>query len=225
MWFEYRLECIATFLDRVFMVEDQYTRDLDRAYTGDFNNDAAIDHAWDMLLGYQDIALRAVVLELNGLVELELKLLARSVPYEKRCPKRSDDEIDRKFARQIIEKEYDIRLNDVPGSQAVEEVRKIANAYKHDDGFSDQWQPHREIRGSISEDMADLLGKLSGDEVPREYVVPAYDEQVRHKLTEPKALEWLPAVRQFLLALPGERQVLPELRIRSGRPDGQPDGP
>lgn len=184
LWFNYKLEGVEAFFTRAFNVDDEYIKALDHAET-----EWEHDHALDIVLAYQDIVFRAVYSELNALVELELKSLARSILLkrgsESRLPNRGE-------MRSIIEKEYDIKLEDLPGFGEVDVVRRVCNAYKHDDGFSGEYEQ------SVPEG-----GWLFG-----------YCE-TRFELDWEKAHRSIQAVREFMAALPGDRQQFPELRYKA----------
>ena len=102
------MECIEVFLSRAFDVQDKYTLALRPPEAQEELERypellAEIEHAVDILLGYQDIVFRAVYSELNALVELELKALARSILDAR------DEELhglNRGNARTIIEEGY-----------------------------------------------------------------------------------------------------------------------
>jgi hypothetical protein len=188
MWFDYRLDAIETFLAKAFDVDDKYVKALDNPDT-EWEHDDAVD----VLLGYQDIVFRAVYFELNALIELELKLLVLSIKNRgstSRSPKASRG-LGRKDIEEEIEKKYKIRLNDLPGFAEVDSIRDVANAYKHDDGFSGAY-----------EEVFPGCGMLFG-----------YRE-TRYELNAEKAHQSIQAVRKFMRALPGDRQQLPEDRFK-----------
>src|SRR5215510_5297553 len=106
LWFNYKLEGIEVFFKRAFNVDDGYVKAVDHAETEEEH-----DHAVDVLLAYQDIVFRAVYLELNALVELELTSLAKSI-LQKRGEK--PRRLNRGEARPIIEAEYKISLQELP---------------------------------------------------------------------------------------------------------------
>jgi hypothetical protein len=146
------------------------------------------DHALDVLLAYQDIVFRAVYWELNALVELELTSLAKSILQKKgENPRR----LNRGEARPVIEAEYKISLQELPRFSEIDEVRNISNAYKHDDGFAGE---HEEIVPNA--------GLLFGH------------RETRYELDWDKAHQSIQAVREFMQALPGERQQFPETRLK-----------
>lgn len=193
LWYKYKVECIDVFLSRAFNVHDKYTLALRAPETEEELEQypdtlGEIEHAVDILLGYQDIVFRTVYSELNALVELELKNLARSI-LEARSEK--PRRLNRGSARTIIEAEYGIRFEDLPGFDGVDEVRKIINACKHDDGYSGTYE--EAFPGG---------GWLFG-----------YRE-TRYELSWDKAYQSIQAVREFMRALPGERQEIPEFRLK-----------
>jgi len=66
------LQSIARFLDRAFLVDDEHNRVLSKTYTeeewGEYG-EAEYDRAYSVLIFYQEIVVRAVLGELNALVE------------------------------------------------------------------------------------------------------------------------------------------------------------
>lgn len=182
-WFNYKIRDIEVFLMRAFRVNDEYTQSLDCAETED-----EYDDALDMVLAYQDIVFRAVYSELNSLVELELKSLAKSILESKG---NNTKKITREKACTVIEQHYGINLTELSGFEETDEVRKIMNAYKHDDGFSKTY-----------EEVSPNLGWLVG-----------YRE-TRYKLSYEKAYHSIQSVEKFMRALPGDRQEFPEVRLK-----------
>lgn len=184
MWYRYRIECIEVFLSRAFDVQDKYTPmrtpETDEELEEYPRTLFELEHASDILLGYQDIVFRAVYSELNALVELETKNLAMSI-LEARDEK--PRRLNRGEIRPIIEAKYEIRFKDLPGFDGVDDVRRVINAFKHDDGYADTY-----------EEAFPGAGRLFG-----------YRE-TRYKLDWDKAHESIQAVRKFMRALPGERQ-------------------
>ena len=140
-----RFYAIKMFLERALKVDDEYIRMLDKEYTEeewDEFGEAEHDHAVDILLDYQAIVTRAVLGELNALVEYELKWVARTIQRQHHgLSHRTEKKITREKARKIIEDEHSIELKYLPGFDKVEEIRKVVNAYKHDDGYSGEYEP------------------------------------------------------------------------------------
>jgi hypothetical protein len=195
LWLNYKLECLEAFLQRAFEVNDKYTKTVtppeSDAELGQYAKTLGeLDHAFAILLGYQDIVFRAVHLELNALVELELKYLARSVMSTRG---EEPPRLNRGNARTIIEREYGIRFEDLPRFDEVDEILDIANAYKHDDGFRGTYEEIAAGDGSVF----------------------AYRE-TRYKLTRDKAYQSIQAVKEFMSVLPGDRQPYPILRHSRG---------
>jgi hypothetical protein len=183
LWFNHKIQSIEVFLARSFSVDDEHTKSLELAET-----EAEYDHAIDILLAYQEIVFRAVYSELNALVELELKNLAKSI-LEAKGENRQN--LDRGIARSIIEQNYGINFENLPSFDEVNEVRKIMNAYKYDDGFS-------KIYEEVSPDLGWLIGY----------------RETRYGLNQEKAYQSIQAVRKFMRALPGDRQEFPETRLK-----------
>jgi hypothetical protein len=191
LWLNTKLQCLETFLDRAFKVDDYYTRAVTPPESGGdpehyANTLGELECAFGVLIEYQNIVFRALYLELNALVELELEYLARST-LSARGEK--PGRLDRRKLHAIIEHEWGVSLTDLPSYDEVDRIRKIANAYKHDDGFS----------GTCEAAVTD------------EGTVLVYQE-LRYKLSRDSANRSIRAVREFLQALPGERQPFSEVR-------------
>lgn len=193
LWLNTKLACLETFLDRAFKVDDYYSRAVTPPESGGDPDHFAttlgeLENVIGVLSAYQDVVYRAVYFELNALVERELKYLAASIMRAK-----GDDpgQLNRGSARTIIERECGISLTDLPRHDEVEQIRKIANAYKHDDGFSGTYKETITYKGTV-----------------------LVSEEVRYQLSREYAKQSIRAVREFLHALPGERQPFPEGRSR-----------
>lgn len=197
MWFNYKLETIRVFLTRAFQVNDEYTFAIEHGYTGNLQKDTEVDHAMDIRIGYENIVAKATINELNVLVEQEIKTLARIVLEAQKESKPMEElgfsiqrpllgqRMSRQKACEIVERYYKLKLNSLPMFAEVDEVRKIANAYKHDDGFS----PKIDWRS------------------------PNIGVYQRYDLEYEKLLKYIDSIKQFLLALPGRRESLPEQRL------------
>jgi hypothetical protein len=193
LWLNTKLECLETFLERAFKVDDYYSRAVIPPESGgDVEHYAKtlgeLEDAVGILLEYQDVVYRAVYLELNGLVERELKYLAASIVKAK-----GDDpgRLNRGSAQAAIEREYGISLGDLARYEEIEEIRRIANAYKHDDGFSGIYEETITYEGTV-----------------------LVSEELRYQLSWDTAKQSIQTVREFLHALPGDRQPYPEGRTR-----------
>ena len=173
------------FFERAFKVDDEYIRILDNEYTeeewGEFG-ESEHDHAFDALLEYQEIVTRAVLGELNALVEYELKWVAKSIRRKHHGKSLgAEKKLSREKACVIIENEFYIKLKDLPGFCEVDEIRKVVNAYKHDAGYSGKYE---------------LFFIGSGEK--------------KYELDPDIAEKYLNAVKEFLQALPGEMLNLGE---------------
>jgi hypothetical protein len=97
--------------------------------------------------------------------------------------------LNRGAARTIIEKKYGIKLQDWPRFKDVDEIRKIVNAYKHEDGYGDEY------------DGSDLIVEV----------------QKRYELDPDEIPKYVDSVGKFLSALPGELSNLgqpgPKVRL------------
>lgn len=173
------------FFDRAFKVDDEYIRMLDKEYAEkewDEFGEAEHDYATDALLDYQEIVTRTVLGELNVLVEYELKWIAKSVRRKHHGNSLgAEKRFSREKACETIENEFRIKLNDLPGFVEVDEIRKVVNAYKHDDGYSGNYEPF-----------------FSGF------------KEKKYELNPNIAETYLIAVSEFLQALPGEMLNLGE---------------
>lgn len=168
------------FFERAFKVEDEYIRILDKEYTEvewDEFGEAEHDCALDVLLDYQGIVVRAIVGELNALVEYELKWIAKSI--QRKHHKESlgaERKLSRKKACLIIENEFHIKLDNLAGFTEGDEIRNIVNAYKHEDGYGGEYEPF-------------FIGFI----------------EKKYELDPDTAEKYINAVREFLHALPGEK--------------------
>jgi len=180
-----RLRAISMFLERAFKVNDEYIEIIDKDFTQEEWNDfeeGEHDDALDALLFYQEIVTRAVVWELNALVEYELMWTAKSIQRKQHGKSlEAKKKIWRERACEIIESEYRIKLEDFSGFNEVDEIRKISNAFKHNDGYSGNYEPF--FIGSIEK---------------------------KYELDPELAEKYLSAVNEFLRALPGKRLLLGE---------------
>jgi len=88
-----------------------------------------------------------------------------------------------KKACNIIEREFGINIKDLPNFENIDEIRKIANSYKHDDGFINS---------------SDRLSK--GKNISLDY------QKQRYKLSYESVKKSIHKVKEFMKALPGERQ-------------------
>jgi hypothetical protein len=167
------------FFSRAFQVDDKYIRILDKEYTNeewDEYGEAEQDRATDALIDYQLIVTRAVLGELNALVEYEIKWVAKSIRRKMHGKSLgAEKKLSRDEACKIIEKYYQVKLGDLPGYAKIDEIRKVVNAYKHDDGYSGKYETL-------------LFGS----------------KEKRYNLDPDTAEKYLLAVKEFLTALPGE---------------------
>ncbi|TAD73948.1 MAG: hypothetical protein EA001_16175 [Oscillatoriales cyanobacterium] len=194
--FSARLSAISMFIDRAFTVDDANLSTVNRTYTPEeWNCFGAAEHdrAAGVLIDYEGIVIRAALSELNALVEYELKWVAKSI-YQQRygSHRTSKSKLSRKKINeihQIIEQEFQIQLKDLPGFAEITNMRRVINAYKHDDGYSGQYEP---------------------------FLTVAIEK--KYELDLQMVKQYIEAVRSFLTALPGERLNLgQDVRIKQIR--------
>jgi hypothetical protein len=136
-----RLGAIRSFFDRVSAsVNADYDEVIQRAKAGRFRDR---DDEANALFGpftSEQIAIRAVLSELNALVESELQALAIK-PLVHRAPSSEPGrlvwDLKRDALCKLVETYYAVSIADLPGSGAVEEIRQKINAYKHRGGVRD----------------------------------------------------------------------------------------
>lgn len=179
------------FFERAFKVDDEQVRILDREYTPeewDEFGETEQDQATDTLLNYQEIVTRAVLGELNALVEYELKWIAKSIRRNRHGKSLgAERKLSREKACEMVENEFCIKLKDLPGFAEVDEIRKVVNAYKHDDGYSGEYEPFFTL-----------------------------SVEKKYELAPDIAERYLNAVKDFLHALPGQKLNLDDdSRIRT----------
>jgi len=100
--------------------------------------------------------------------------------------------LKREKAQTVIESEFNINLKSLPRFGEIDEIRKISNSYKHADGFSGEYK-------EIAPNAGGLMGYL----------------ETRYELDCYKVGQSIQAVREFMFALPGDRQQYPEIRLKS----------
>lgn len=176
------LESISVFLHRALSVRDGHVEALEREYSEEEWDDFGevdTDRATNVMISYQEIVTRAAISELNAIVEYELKWRAKAIlqKSEKKVPKR----LSRGVARTIIESELGIDISSLSGFTEVDEIRKISNAYKHDAGYSGEYEPR--YHGFI---------------------------EIRYPLDPELVKGYLQGAREFILGLPGRGPYLGE---------------
>jgi len=131
------LKTIESFFDRVLLtVDDEYKRLSQQSETGAFETSDDMDaeaNAFFFPMTSEEIALRAVLLELNALVEWELREL---LGFPKNTRKDGSlQDISRGQLGEYFLQEFKVSLAEMPGFDSVERIRNISNAAKHRKGF------------------------------------------------------------------------------------------
>ena len=220
-WFvNSKLDGVELFIKRALAVEDKYTQIVNGEYEfpDDSNDQSSIanndiddfdaldaedimfleyDHANDVLRFYEEIVFRAALNEINSIVEYELRNIASIAKAEESKEPLSKSWVNARdigVVIKIIETAHKIKLTNLPGYVNVEKVRKIINAYKHDDGYSKEYEP--------------FAGNWA-------------DMQIKYELKFENIIDYVHSAKEFLLALPnvgakvGE-DVTRRLRINPG---------
>ena len=196
-WFvNHALNNIELFVNRALAVDDDYVRiangdpeffaELQKEFESIESEDVELEdilfgeyeRATDALLDYQDIVVRAALNEINSIIEYELKVHS-SFALSKQSGKSLAEcwVKDREKACKTVKEIYGIEIDGLPGYFEIEEVRKMINAYKHDDGYS-------------KEDYEPFFMN--------------YVKQKKYQLNPNKISDYVNAAKKFLSALPGE---------------------
>jgi len=195
------------FINRALAVDDKYIRiATENAQVGDFteyevengNQDGDFDdydpqfaeyeRAVDIVLSYQEIIARAALNEINLIVEYELKVIASFIETKRSGKSWQEMWIDkREKACKVIETAYNIKLDNLAGANEVDEVRKVINAYKHDDGYSKEYE------------------SLFGD---------YFRKRKQYKFDFDKINQYIDSAKIFLRSIPGQRPTIGEADLR-----------
>lgn len=194
-----KLDGVELFVKRALAVEDKYTQIVNGEYEfhGDPNDPSSIenndiddidaldaedvafleyDEANDILRFYEEIVLRVALNEINSIVEYELKSIASTAKSKQLGKPVGDCWINnRGEARNLIEEVYKIQFETLSGFANVDWVREIINAYKHDDGYSKEYEP---------------------------FVGHWIEKQKKYELNFDDILDYVHNAKEFLLALP-----------------------
>ena len=204
-WFvNHALESVKIFVNRALSVDDEYVHiangdpeffsELQKEHEGfeseGFESEGVeledilfgeYERAVDTLLDYQEIVVRAALNEINAIVEYEIKLTSSFALSERLSKSLAECWInERGKACKTIKDIYGIEVESLPGYLEVEHVRKVINAYKHDEGYSkEDYEPF--FVGYMQKKY-----ELDPDEIPK----------------------YVDAAKKFLSSLPGEEPSL-----------------
>ncbi|MFH1671811.1 MAG: hypothetical protein ABIF87_00050 [Pseudomonadota bacterium] len=140
------LNAIRSFLSTVSdAAGSEYSKIQDRSNAGEFDHYDDEANAFYSPMMWEEIACRATLGELNALVEWELHNIA-TIPFSKtgkaskaRKPKLVSD-LPLGEVIQLIEKYYQIRINEIDSYNAVKTIRNTVNSFKHRKGFKHPWK-------------------------------------------------------------------------------------
>jgi hypothetical protein len=138
---EIELNGVKSFLERVYRsVDSEHGILISRAQAGEFKDPDEEANAFFSPRTSERLAMRAALNEINSLVEWELFSLG-VVPFSKELLKKNKLrlvwDLKRDDLHRLVEGHYSIKLDKLPGSKTVEEIRKTINAFKHRKGYKD----------------------------------------------------------------------------------------
>ena len=130
----------------------EYSKIQIRSNAGEFNHYDDEANAFFNPMMWEEIACRATLGELNALVEWELQQMA-IIPFSEE--KASNTKKWKKFkfvcdlnvgdVIPLIEKHYQIKINEIDSSDAVKVIRNKVNSFKHRKGFKHPWKDRCKI--------------------------------------------------------------------------------
>jgi len=147
------LNAIRSFLITVSdTASSEYSKIQIKSNAGEFNHYDDEANAFFIPMMWEEIACRATLKELNALVEWELQQMA-TIPFSEE--KASNTKKWKKFkfvcdlnvrdVIQLIEKHYQIKINEIDSSDAVKVIRSKVNSFKHRKGFKHPWKDRCKI--------------------------------------------------------------------------------
>jgi len=155
---------VKSFLERAYRsVDSEYGNLISRAQAGEFKVPDEEANAFFSPQTSERLAMRAALNEINSLVEWELFNLG-VVPFSKEPSKKNKLrlvwDLKRDDLRRLIERHYSIKLDELPGSKEVDDVRNTINAFKHRKGYKD---PRKEnVLGRYELDREFIANCLAG---------------------------------------------------------------
>ena len=139
------LNAIRSFLITVSDTSSsEYSKIQIRSNAGEFNHYDDEANAFFIPMMWEEIACRSTLGELNALVEWELQHMA-IIPFSEEKAsnpkkwKKSKFVCDLNVGKviQLIEKHYQIKINEIDSYDAVKVIRNKVNSFKHRKGFKD----------------------------------------------------------------------------------------
>jgi len=140
------LSSIRSFLKTVLDAADlEYSRIKEKSEAGEFEHCEDEGNALYKPMMWEEIAFRATLGELNALVECELHNLANKAFFEnikslKAKQVKTVSELNINEVIKLIEKYYQIKVNETESYLAVMGIRKKVNSFKHRKGFKNPWK-------------------------------------------------------------------------------------
>ena len=140
------LNSIRSFLKIVLDAADsEYLRIGEKSDSGEYEHYEDKGNALYIPMIWEEIALRATLGELNALVEWELHSLASRPFFEtdkvsKSRRAKTVNNLKINEVINLIEKYYQIKVNEAESYLDVMGIRKKVNSFKHRKGFKDPWR-------------------------------------------------------------------------------------
>jgi hypothetical protein len=131
------LKPIRSFLKTVLdAVDSEYLRIKEKSDAGEYKHFEDKGNALYTPMMWEEIAFRAVLGELNALVEWELQILAsKNDKSLKEKPGKSVFELKFSDIIKLIERNYKIKITEVESYIAIKRIREKINSFKHRKGF------------------------------------------------------------------------------------------
>lgn len=152
-----KLGFIKNFLDHVIDESGkEYLVLQQKLEEGGFTDFGEWESASDYPFARQEIGARAVYYEINALIESELRDSARqawmesskyrgrkTLDFTKPLPEavrtlKTIYDLSLKDVIELIEKKYNVKIDNLEGVEIFSEIRELVNAYKHRKGFVDE---------------------------------------------------------------------------------------
>ncbi|MCK4825547.1 hypothetical protein KA005_57900, partial [bacterium] len=136
------LDAIRSFLITVLdAASSEYSKIQIRSNAGEFNHYDDEANAFFIPMMWEEIACRSTLGELNALVEWELQTMA-IIPFSEKKEKASNTKKSKLVydlyvgdVIQLIEKHYQIKINEIDSYDVVKDIRNKVNSFKHRKGF------------------------------------------------------------------------------------------
>ena len=146
------LNAIRSFLITVLdAANSEYSKIQFRSNAGEFSHYDDEENALLIPMMWEEIACRATLGELNALVEWELHNMT-IIPFSEKKEKASNTkkselvyDLNVGEVIQLIEKHYQIKINEIDSYDVVKAIRNTVNSFKHRKGLKHPWKDRCKI--------------------------------------------------------------------------------